>query len=625
MSTSIEHLSFNKHKDLRFSSIDCYPLAKNITINPIYHFEIIQLSRYFPIVFPGPTTTTTKLPIALFALSAKDKNRFVDNNGVWIYDYIPARIRCYPFGLTKINAESKESLLVDIEAPHFKKTEGLPLFNEDGSPTELLQDKIDFFSNLKREEQKTELFVKLLDDAGLLVPKKVLSNKHSEKCFTGFYIVDKQKFATLDAEVFISFRQKNILPLIYAHLASLDRFENLATHKETPHPTINPETVNIGADKDKEKPNIADIPTPKPNAIIYQKLQTTASHMLTALIGAVVVLWLIKPNQPTVLKIQKAEKAEIAIPNTNKQKIVETAKIDVAKIEVVESNSNNTTKKVETPILSSQIKIENNTKKRVDTKTVNAITKTKTKEQLPVVITDKTTNSTIQKLPTNISRLNLEKVIGNVVNTQPATLPNTPIKANNNEIIVEKNLETQNKPIKQPSDLNKAINNEKIAEININNPKELIEHASDLNKTDIALLKAANNDIIARRLTRPIGKNAIEKINLVLEKHPNNPQAKKLLKKVIDRFVGLVKIDISNNRLSSPVGNNALHKINNIRSLDKYNSVATSLQINVAEKYASLAEGYLITNKPKGRKMLIKAIKLAPKSDKIKEVYNLYK
>jgi hypothetical protein len=537
MSTPMEHLSYYKHKDLKFTALDYYPHAEKITINPIYNSEIIKLSRHFPIVFPGPTSSTPRLPAALFALSANHKNSFVDSDGMWLNEYIPAHIRCYPFALTKVDGFNKDSLLVDVDAPHFKKANGALLFNSDGTPAKLLQDKINFFANLKREEQETEFFIKLLEDAGLLVAKKIVSNQqgNGDNCYSGFLIVDQKKMASLDAERFLKLRQHNVLPLIYAHLASLDRFKSL-TIPLSPPPTLNPVTNNIIV---KERDNLAEDTSPpsKPQSKPLNLLQSVATHLSAALIGAILIFLTVKPSHISNIETHKPEKTDLNSPATNINK-----KVEVAKIEVEKPKKNNILHPPQTII-----------------STIPDIVKKQT-------IVEKKTDKIVIPTPGKVH------------------LPDVPPRQDEDYLDQERQ-----------------------------------------NPTTESRLKAAEADILANRLTQPIGNSAVEKILPILAKDPDHPYAKKLLAKIIARYEELTKIDISKSRLSTPYGHNALQKIKIIRSLDANSRVAKNLQVYVAEKYASLAHYYLHKDLTKGSLMLNKAIKLAPKNDTVARVNELYK
>ncbi|MBF0382926.1 MAG: SapC family protein, partial [Magnetococcales bacterium] len=476
MSTKIEQLSFSRHKDLKFTAMECYPLADNIAINPIYNSEIIQLSRYFPIIFPGPTPSTVRLPVTLFALAAKQKNRFVDADGSWIYDYVPSRIRCYPFGLKKVNSNGHETILIDVDAPHFTKSDGVSLFNDDGTPGKLLEEKINFFKRLKHEERLTELFVKKLDEAGLLVQKKISSSRHddSENCFSGFYVVDPNRFAKLDNKQFLDLRQHNFLPLIYGHLASLDRFDNLIA--PSPPAPLNTKTDNVVENIEKPK-------SKKPFIGV-------ASHIAAAFFGAVLVMLVtmfspINKISTNSSPINYVDTKTITAPDRDGGKKVETKPIAIP-----------TNHPLQAEILSS---------KKAD-KTNKAIAKKKEEDKAPnqdngpqlLLLTTKS-------LPTSVARLNLENIIEN---SNIVTAEETPTISKKDSI--DNSLPTKESNIKTVK------------------PYTLSDSSS--------LLKAAEEDIIANRLTRPVDNNAAQKILFILKKNPDNPQAKILLAKLISRY-----------------------------------------------------------------------------------------
>ena len=72
------------------------------------------------------------------------------------------------------------------------------------------------------------------------------------------------------------------------------------------------------------------------------------------------------------------------------------------------------------------------------------------------------------------------------------------------------------------------------------------------------LLVAAEEDLIATRLTTPAGRNAVEKYRKILQLDPDNRQAREGLDRVVNKYIYLMDNAISHNHLDS--ASNYLHK-----------------------------------------------------------------
>lgn len=96
-----------------------------------------------------------------------------------------------------------------------------PLF-ENGQPSELTKKALEFCQAYQAQQNTTRQFVDALNKQGLLVPRvaKVTLANGTERTLQGFRIVDEQKFDKLSDEVFLDWRKKGWLGLIYVHMIS---------------------------------------------------------------------------------------------------------------------------------------------------------------------------------------------------------------------------------------------------------------------------------------------------------------------------------------------------------------------------------------------------------------------
>jgi len=204
-------MSLVKDLDLGFTS--------STNAVPVNLIELPQIAHFYPIAFSNDGQAT---PVAIMGVR-NDENLFVDDNGGWKKDvYIPSYIRRYPFILTEVNDGESLSLCIDETDGVVSNDNDNPLFDGDNKPTQLANNAMEFCKSYHAASQQTLEFSKALADSGLLVERTAeLVVKGDQKVnFSGFAIIDEEKFNKLDDATFNEWRAKGWIGAIYAHLFS---------------------------------------------------------------------------------------------------------------------------------------------------------------------------------------------------------------------------------------------------------------------------------------------------------------------------------------------------------------------------------------------------------------------
>ena len=204
-------------------------LSKHHAI-PLTVDEFIQAQRDFPIVF---SSGDSPLPLALMALN-EGINTFVDADGkINEPVYLPAYIRRYPFLLAKLRPDTDElSLCFDPTAGTIGDFEdGERLFNDDGSTTDGTKQVLDFCEKFEEAGMRTKAFLDQLKEHDLLMAGEI-SIERTEfpgkpYVYRGYQMVNQEKLATIPADKLEEWNKNGLLPLIYAHLFSLDLMRNI--------------------------------------------------------------------------------------------------------------------------------------------------------------------------------------------------------------------------------------------------------------------------------------------------------------------------------------------------------------------------------------------------------------
>ncbi len=216
-------LNSRDHSTWRSKSTDKAQWLINQHAVPLTVEEFPQAQRHFPIIF---TTGENSVPLALMGLN-EGVNVFVDEDGALTGPcYVPAYARRYPFMLAKLNPDADElSLCFDPTTDLIGAfDDGLALF-EGEEPTETCKGTLEFCRQFEEAGQKTANFIQELEKHGLLMDGEVAIQQEGNDqpfVYRGFRMVNEEKLRELRGDLLRTWNQNGMLPLIYAHLFSLE-------------------------------------------------------------------------------------------------------------------------------------------------------------------------------------------------------------------------------------------------------------------------------------------------------------------------------------------------------------------------------------------------------------------
>lgn len=185
----------------------------------------------YPIIFAGDQ----RQPLAVMGLNP-GQNIFVEaDGGFQVGSYVPAYIRRYPFVLA--NDDAQQRMIVCIERPSelfSEENPDMPLFDENGEPSEYTKNSIKFCEDFETERRRTESFVQLLTDLDLFETKTavfrpMLANgqQGEPQKIADYFGVSEEKLRALPAEKLVELRDSGALEKIYNHLSSLAGWDRL--------------------------------------------------------------------------------------------------------------------------------------------------------------------------------------------------------------------------------------------------------------------------------------------------------------------------------------------------------------------------------------------------------------
>ena len=191
---------------------------------PLTVDEFAQAQRDFPIVF---SAGDNPVPLALMGLN-EGINVYFDDEGTPLDDvYVPAYIRRYPFLLARLKPDAEEmSLCFDPSCDVLGEfDEGQALF-ANGEPSEHTKGLLQFCEQFEQAGARTQAFIEEIDKAGLLMDGEVAIQQNDKPdqpyVYRGFKMINQDKLREVAAETIKQWNEIGLLPLIYAHLFSLD-------------------------------------------------------------------------------------------------------------------------------------------------------------------------------------------------------------------------------------------------------------------------------------------------------------------------------------------------------------------------------------------------------------------
>ena len=216
-------LNSRDHATWKAKNADAAPWLIGQHAIPLTAEEFPQAARHYPIIF---ASGDNPVPLALMGLN-EGVNVFVDADGkVTQPIYIPAYVRRYPFLLAKLNPTSEElSLCFDPSADLLgESVDGQDLF-VDGQPSEATKAALGFCEQFEQAGQRTQAFIDELRKHDLLMEGEVAIQQEGNEqpfIYRGFQMINQEKLREMRGDVLRGWAQSGLLPLLYAHLFSLE-------------------------------------------------------------------------------------------------------------------------------------------------------------------------------------------------------------------------------------------------------------------------------------------------------------------------------------------------------------------------------------------------------------------
>lgn len=207
------------HAELRIAMPQNAEFASNAQAVPVLLSEFADVALEYPIVFVQ-TPDSTWMALALTGLQ-QNQNVFVDENGSWNANYIPASVRRYPFVLAS-GDDGTLSVAVDMSRASEAQT-AIRLFDDEGNPSETLQNSIGFLKSFQGQSAQTSTLIARLAELELLTDAEfqIGSQEGNGRRLNGFFIVEEARLNALRDDTIVDLVRRSQMSAIYLHLLSL--------------------------------------------------------------------------------------------------------------------------------------------------------------------------------------------------------------------------------------------------------------------------------------------------------------------------------------------------------------------------------------------------------------------
>ena len=229
MSTPVP-LASDKHAELKVKQSGDYTRYKNQNLIPIVVKDFYTLAAEFPLVFVMGQNPGEFVPVAIMGL--KDGYNLYCQTEHWGAQVVPVSFNNAPFSIARVEQDQDQFVvLIDEDSPLVSKTDGEAIFADNGEKSEYMQQRVDALMDITQQTIQTQKVCKLFSTKNLLITHQIQMRHRPDGVLykiDGIHIIDEPALNALSDEDFLALRRQGLLPLIYAHLASLQQLRRIS-------------------------------------------------------------------------------------------------------------------------------------------------------------------------------------------------------------------------------------------------------------------------------------------------------------------------------------------------------------------------------------------------------------
>ncbi len=217
--------SRDRHAAVRVAMPRRFPDVAGLSAIPLVVNELGEAAAYYPIAFVG----AEHVQLAAIVAIAPNQNLFLEPDGTWADGvYVPALLRRRPFSIARTDKAETFAIMIDENDVTLSQEGGAALFDGD-KPSALGEDFLKLTRELQPAVGVTEIFIKALQQHGLLVPRTATFTIEGRQgaVLQGMQLIDPEKLAALPEATVIEWHRNGFLAAIAYINGSQGRFQTL--------------------------------------------------------------------------------------------------------------------------------------------------------------------------------------------------------------------------------------------------------------------------------------------------------------------------------------------------------------------------------------------------------------
>jgi len=198
---------------------------------PLVAHELSRAVGSFPCVFLKNEEMGRFQLVGLMGL-AVGENLYVED-GEWKTNHYPLLPSSYPFKLIPDANDDKQLVFgIDQDSKFFDSKDGDPLYNEDGSESEMHIRRRDLTAQLFEQTRMTAQLTEKVAELELLEARSLSYEVNGKKAsIDGFFTISEEKLNALPDDVILELFKNGSLSVIYASMMSMQQVGDLVKRK----------------------------------------------------------------------------------------------------------------------------------------------------------------------------------------------------------------------------------------------------------------------------------------------------------------------------------------------------------------------------------------------------------
>lgn len=224
---TVSPLSAERHGDCFVEIGENYEFSHHVNSVPLMAVEFAPAAAEYAIVFAG--TESSLIPAVILGIR-NNENLFLNAENIWQAKYVPAFVRRYPFVFSNSPDGQRLTLCIDEAFAGFNREgRGQRLFNDDGKPTDYVDNVLKFLQDFQAQFVRTQAFCNKVRELKLLEPvqAQVELTSGERLSLSGFMAVNRQRLKAVPGDKLAELAQSDELELLYLHLQSMRNFLTL--------------------------------------------------------------------------------------------------------------------------------------------------------------------------------------------------------------------------------------------------------------------------------------------------------------------------------------------------------------------------------------------------------------